>query len=275
MAARRRARWPSRPRGLPRWLRRSRRPRSPGPRPRPRLRRRPRRRRPSRARVRARARPAIFGLGIGDDRRGDDRRGRDRRLEDAEHPGQGRRGGLVAGRRLEPGRVRLDLAAALARLGQLERPAGRVARVGEPVRPVEDVREPVEQLRRLDPPPGRGQEVRLAAQRGLVPRRELQRPAVRLHRLGRPVHLHEDPADRRVRQRPVRRDLGRLAVRPDRRFEAAAERRDVPPPERVLVALVQRVRGRRPRLLLRTVSHRSPRRAALSGRGAGSPTDPR
>ena len=211
---------------------------------------------------------------------GDDRRGRDRRLEDAEHLGERPRRGLVAGRRPEALGVSLDLAPALPRLGQLERPARRVARVGEPARAVEHVGEAIQQLGRLDPPPGRGQELGPAAQRLLVARRERERPAVRLERLGRPAHLHEDPADRGVRQRPVRRDRRRLAVRPDRGLVAgrgatrrgraggrpcSARRASSPDPGR----------GRRRRGLLRPVSHRSPRRAAPSGRGAGSRTGPR
>ena len=208
----------------------------------------------------------------------DDNGGRrcpDRWLEHPEHLGQ-RLGHRRVGRcGLEPSRVSLDLAAALPGFGELEGPPGGVARVGQAAGSVEHLGEAVEQIGGLDTTPGRSQQVGLTAERGLVARRQGERSCIRLRRVGRPAHLQEDAADRGVRQRPVGGDRGRFAVRPDRRLIPAAQRRDMAAPERVLVALVQRVRRGGRRLLFGSVSHRSPRRAAPSGRGDGSRTGPR
>ena len=78
---------------------------------------------------------------------------------------------------------------------------------------------------RLDPPPGGGEELRPAAERLLVPRRDRERPAVAVERLGRSAHLDEDAADRRRAAAP---DPGRSRpprCSPDRRLVPAAQRR--------------------------------------------------
>src|SRR5262249_1036023 len=81
----------------------------------------------------------------------------------------------------------------------------------------------------------------------LVPWRERDRALVRLEGVLEPVHLHEDPADAHVRQRPIRRDLGGLAVGIDRGLVPAPEGCDVAATQGVLVALVERAWLRGPR----------------------------
>ena len=84
------------------------------------------------------------------------------------------------------------MAPAGSRLGQLERPPGGVAGIGQPAADGLDLGQQVERPGGLGRPAGPGQGVGPAAEGRLVARRQAERAAVGLERLVEPAQPDED-----------------------------------------------------------------------------------
>ena len=117
-----------------------------------------------------------------------------------------------------------------------------------------------------------GQRLGAAEQRRLVAWRQADRRRVVAHGVGRSLAAHQRGAGARVRGRALGGDRGGLGVGGERLLEAPAQRRDVAPAERVLVALVQGLAAHLACLSVSRLARRGARPAAPSARGAGSPT---
>ena len=152
---------------------------------------------------------------------------------------KGRRGTRLAGESRQRVGEAFEGLSTRSRVGNLERRTGRVARVRDPIGPLEHVGQRLEVPGRVDGPPELEASCGSSTKRALIRRGTLQGSVVGMLGFVKPAKALQHVADARVRERAVGRDgCGRL-VRGQGRVEIALNGGHVSTPQGLLVQIEQ------------------------------------